>query len=51
VTGEDGAQVEAVFSDWREQDGEKIPARIRWTRQGALLMELTVDSVSFTPAL
>lgn len=50
VAEEDGAQVEAEFSEWREQNGEKIPARIRWTRQAEPLMELNVSSVSYAPA-
>lgn len=50
VTEEDGTQVEAEFSEWREQNGEKIPTRIRWTRQAEPLMELNVSSVSYAPA-
>jgi len=43
-----GVPVETIFSNWLEQGGEKTPGRIRWLRQGQVVMELTLTSLSLT---
>jgi hypothetical protein len=50
VSEDDGARVEAAFTEWDEQDGEQFPRRIRWSRLGQPLMELTITGLSYLPA-
>jgi len=45
-----GERIEATFSGWRDQEGEKSPTHIVWTRQGETLMELYLLIFSFTAA-
>lgn len=41
-----GERIEAVFSDWREENGRKVPGRITWMRQGQELMQYRLTSFS-----
>jgi len=50
ISEDHDARVEATLTEWDEQDGEKFPRRISWSRQGQPLMELTITSVSYLPA-
>jgi hypothetical protein len=42
-----GERIEAVVSDWTDQNGEKAPAQITWTKQGQILMQYRVTTVSY----
>jgi hypothetical protein len=42
----DGQRIEASILQWTEQNGEKIPAHIRWTTNGQILMEYQLTSFS-----
>jgi hypothetical protein len=41
-----GKEVRAEFLDWTEAEGEKTPARVRWSSDGQTLMEYRATSVS-----
>ena len=47
VCDSQGERVEAIFSDWTNQSGEKLPAAITWTSNGRTLMSLNLTNVSF----
>jgi hypothetical protein len=42
-----GERIEANFSDWTEQSGEKFPSAITWTSNGRTLMTFNVANVSY----
>ena len=42
----EGKRILAEFSSWTEQNGEKFPARIVWTRDGKTLMQYSLTSFS-----
>jgi hypothetical protein len=42
----DGERLEAVLSDWKEVNGEKIPTEITWTRQGETVMQFRLTNFS-----
>lgn len=42
----DGQRVEASILQWTDQNGEKMPAQIRWTMNGQMLMEFELQSSS-----
>jgi hypothetical protein len=42
----DGQRVAASFIQWTDQNGEKIPSHIKWTRNGQTLMEFQLTSFS-----
>ncbi len=46
VSEEQGQRIEASFSDWTEQAGEKFPATITWTNNGQTLMILNLANLS-----
>ena len=46
VSEEQGQPIEANFSDWTEQSGEKFPATITWTNQGQTVMTLNLTNLS-----
>lgn len=46
VTESQGDRIEAGFTDWREQAGEKLPSTITWTSQGRALMSFNLTSAS-----
>lgn len=41
-----GESIEAVVTDWIEQNGEKIPGQITWMKQGQILMQYRVTTFS-----
>jgi len=41
-----GQRIVAEISSWTEQNGEKLPAQIVWTRDGQTLMQYTLRSFS-----
>lgn len=41
-----GQRIVAEISSWTEQEGEKLPAQIVWTRDGQTLMQYTLTSFS-----
>lgn len=42
----DGRRIVAEFSSWTEQNGEKVPAQIVWTRDGQTLMQYSLTNFS-----
>ena len=44
-----GERIEAGFSAWTEQGGEKFPATITWSRQGQEIMTFRLTNVSHRP--
>ena len=42
----DGQRIVAEISSWTEQNGEKLPAQIVWTRDGQALMQYTLTNFS-----
>jgi hypothetical protein len=46
LSQEDGENVIAQLSSWVSQGGEALPARITWTRNKQLMMELNLTNVS-----
>lgn len=44
-----GEPVETNFVAWVQQDGEKVPSRITWTRGGQVVMEFTLTGFSHSP--
>jgi len=44
-----GEQIDATFSGWTEQGGEKFPSRITWTRYGQEIMTFQLTNVSHSP--
>jgi hypothetical protein len=49
VSEEGGEQVTAEITDWSEVNGEKLPAHIRWTKNGQTLMEFRLKGFSHGP--
>jgi hypothetical protein len=45
----DGEAIEAVFSGWTDQGGEKFPSQITWTRHGQAIMTFKLTTVSHSP--
>jgi hypothetical protein len=39
-----GERIETNFAGWTEQEGEKFPTRITWTRQGHTIMEFNLNN-------
>jgi hypothetical protein len=46
VSEEQGQPLEASFSDWTEQSGEKFPAVVTWTSQGKPVMTFNLTNLS-----
>ncbi len=46
VSEASGALIEANFTAWTEQDGEKFPSHISWTRDGQETMSFRLTNVS-----
>jgi len=46
VGEEQGQPIEANFSEWTEQSGEKFPTTITWTSNGQTLMTLNLTNLS-----
>ena len=42
----EGRRIVAEFSSWTEQNGEKVPAQIVWTRDGQILMRYNLMTFS-----
>jgi len=42
----DGRRIIAEISSWTEQNGEKVPAQIVWTRDGQTLMQFSLTNFS-----
>jgi hypothetical protein len=42
----DGQRIVAEISSWTEQNGEKLPAQIVWTRDGQALMQYSLTNFS-----
>jgi hypothetical protein len=42
----EGQLIVAEISSWTEQDGEKLPAQIVWTRNGQTLMQYSLTNFS-----
>lgn len=49
LSTEHGEQVVAELSGWTNQQGELLPTRTTWRRQGQVLMELSIDGASHGP--
>jgi hypothetical protein len=49
ISYEDETATFAEFSDWVDQAGEKLPSRITWKRNGAVVMELVLSGASHGP--
>lgn len=49
VSEEGGERVEAVLTGWAEREGEWQPARITWSKQGQVFMELAVTNAAHGP--
>lgn len=50
VTEIQGQKIEASFSDWTNQGGERVPTQIVWTRQGQAIMSFTLTSFTHAAA-
>jgi hypothetical protein len=48
LSQEGGENVIAQVSSWVEQDGEILPARITWTKDKQVQMELSISNVSLS---
>jgi hypothetical protein len=48
VSTENGETIVALFSNWIELEGERLPARTRWVVRDQTVMELSLTSVSHT---
>lgn len=46
VSQEQGATITAEFSNWVNQGGEIVPARVVWKSNNQIIMDLTVNNVS-----
>lgn len=44
-----GERIEANFAGWTDEEGEKFPTRITWTRLGQTIMELTLTNFAHHP--
>ena len=42
----DGQDIRTEFLEWTEQNGEKTPSRVRWSSEGATIMEYRTTTVS-----
>ena len=47
VCDSEGTRIEANFSDWTDQTGEKFPSAITWTNNGRTLMSFNLTNVSY----
>jgi hypothetical protein len=41
-----GERIEAELSEWTDQNGEKVPGQITWTKKGQILMQYRLTTFS-----
>jgi hypothetical protein len=46
VSSEQDGAIEAEFSNWTTVNGEKVPSRITWSRQGQVIMQFSLSTFS-----
>lgn len=46
VSPEQDGTIEAEFSNWTSVNGEKVPSRITWSRQGQVIMQFNLTNFS-----